>query len=70
MAKEYQVEARTYYSKITLDKDHITNSSMDEIQAIIDDYVADGWQLFSTNATSFGAAMYIYLYFERDAPSS
>ena len=67
MAKEYRVEARTYYSKITLDKDHITKFSTEEIQAIIDDYVADGWQLFSTDATSFGAAIYIYLYFEREA---
>ena len=66
MAKEYRVEARTYYSKITLDRDHITHSSMIEIQAIIDDYIADGWQLFSTNATSFGSALYVYLYFERE----
>ncbi len=64
--KQYKVEARTYYSKITLDKNHIIKSSTVEIQNIIDDYVADGWQLASTDATSFGAAVYIYLYFERD----
>lgn len=64
--KLYKVEARTYYSKITLDKNHIIKSSTVEIQNIIDDYVADGWQLASTDATSFGAAVYIYLYFERD----
>lgn len=64
--KQYKVEARTYYSKISLDKNHIIKSSTSEIQDIIDDYVADGWQLSSTDATSFGAAVYIYLYFEKD----
>ena len=65
--KKYKVEARTYYSKVTLDKQHIIKSSTKEIQEIIDQYVSDGWQLSSTDATSFGAAVYIYLYFEKDA---
>lgn len=64
--KEYKVEARTYYSKATLDKDHIVKSSTQEIQSIIDSYVQDGWHLAFTDATSFGFAVYIYLYFERD----
>lgn len=64
--KEYKVEARTYYSKISLDKNHIIKSSTEEIQTIIDDYASNGWQLSSTDATSFGAAVYIYLYFEKD----
>jgi hypothetical protein len=65
--KEYKVEARTYYSKPTLDRAHIVKSSSAEIQRLLDDYVQDGWQLASTDATSFGFAVYIYLYFERDS---
>ena len=64
---EYKVEARTYYSKLTLDKEHIAESSQAEAQEIIDRYAADGWRLASTDATSFGLAVYVYLYFERDA---
>lgn len=64
--KEYKVEVRTYYSKLTINKEHIAQSSQQESQEIIDDYVANGWQLASTNAASFGMAMYVYLYFERD----
>lgn len=65
--KEYRVEARTYYTKLTLDKEHIARSSQAEAQEIIDGYAADGWHLASTDATSFGAAVYVFLYFERDA---
>ena len=64
--KKYKVEARTYYSKVTRDKNHIIKSSTEEIQSIIDDYVSQGWQLSSTDAASFGMALYIYLYFEKD----
>ena len=64
--KKYKVEARTYYSKVSLDKNHIIKSSTEEIQAIIDDYVSQGWQLSSTDTASFGRALYIYLYFEKD----
>jgi hypothetical protein len=66
--KEYKVEARTYYSKPSFkpDRNHIVKSSSEEIQEIIDQYVSDGWQLMSTDATSFGVAVYIYLYFERE----
>ena len=51
--KEYKVEARTYYSKISLDKNHIVKSSTEEIQAIIDDYTSNGWKLSSTDTTLF-----------------
>jgi len=68
--KEYKVEARTYYTKLTLDKEHIAESSSEEIQEILDAYVRDGWQLASTNAMSFGAAVYVYLYFERNRPDA
>ena len=65
--KEYRVESRTYYSKLTLDKEHIATASAEEIQGLLDTYAASGWRLASTDATSFGAAVYVYLYFERDA---
>ncbi len=64
--KEYKVESRTYYSKMTLNKEHIAERSQEEVQQIMDDYVRDGWQLASTDATSFGAAVYVFLYFERE----
>ena len=65
--KQYKVEAFTYYSKITTDKEHIVKSSKAEIQETMDSYAKNGWTLTSTTATSFGAAVYIYLYFEKDA---
>ena len=64
-ALEYKVEARTYYSKLTTNANHIAESSQAEAQEIIDRYAADGWRLASTDATSFGLAVYVYLYFER-----
>jgi hypothetical protein len=63
--KEYKVETLIYYSKITLDTKHIAKSSQAEIQEKLDAYAKDGWKLASTDATSFGAAVYIYLYFEK-----
>lgn len=66
MAKEYKVVARTYYSKLTTNKNHIVESSTEEIQFLLDEHVNQGWALASTNATSFGAAVYIYLYFEKE----
>jgi len=63
--KEYKVETLIYYSKITLDTKHIAKSSKVEIQEKLDEYAKDGWRLASTDATNFGAAVYIYLYFER-----
>lgn len=63
--KEYKVETLIYFSKLTLDKNHIVNASKVEIQEKLDSYAKDGWQLVSTDASNFGAAMYIYLYFEK-----
>lgn len=61
----YKVETLIYYSKITLDPKHIAKSSKKEIQEKLDEYARDGYKLASTDATSFGAAVYIYLYFEK-----
>ena len=64
--KEYKVETRVYFSKMTFDRNHIVKSSQLEIQSIIDEYISEGWQLASTDAANFGMAIYIYLYFERE----
>jgi hypothetical protein len=64
--KRYKVEGFIYYSKVTLDMDHIITTSVPEIQTKLDEYARGGWRLVSTNATNFGFAMYIYLYFESD----
>jgi hypothetical protein len=63
--KEYKVETLIYYSKLTFDKYHIVDSSKKEIQEKLNIYAKDGWRLVSTDASNFGAAMYIYLYFEK-----
>ncbi|MPR32691.1 DUF4177 domain-containing protein [Salmonirosea aquatica] len=67
--KEYKLESLIYYSKLTLDSNHILNSSTKDIQAKLDEYAQNGWRLVSTNTTGFGAAVYFYLYFERDVAS-
>jgi len=63
--KQYKVENLIYYSKVTFDSEHITKKSAADIQAKLDEYAKDGWTLASTDATSFGFAVYIYLYFEK-----
>lgn len=65
--KKYKLESLCYYSKLTLDREHITKSSTKEIQEVLDKRAAEGWRLVSTDATDFGFAVYIYLYFEIDA---
>lgn len=65
--KQYKLESLVYYSKLTLDKEHIIKSSAPEIQAKLDEYAKNGWRLVSTDATDFGIAVYFYLYFEKDA---
>lgn len=67
--KEYKVESLIFYSKLTLDAEHILKSSTPAVQEKLDEYAKNGWVLASTNATSFGAAVYFYLYFERDLAS-
>ena len=64
--KEYKLESLIYYSKLTLDKEHIVKDSSKDIQAKLDEYAQKGYRLVSTDATDFGFAVYIYLYFERD----
>lgn len=63
--KQYKVEAKAFYSKVSMNKNHIVESSVEEIQNIMDQYAADGWTLVSTDASNFGLALYIYLYFEK-----
>lgn len=63
--KEYKVETLIYYSKLTFDKNHIVNASKVEIQEKLDNYAKEGWRLVSTDTSNFGAALYIYLYFEK-----
>lgn len=64
--KEYKVETLIYYTKMTLDVNHITKSSKKDIQDKLDEYAKEGYRLASTDATKFGLALYIYLYFEKD----
>ena len=64
--KQYKVEALIYYTKLTLDKEHIVKSSTTDIQRTLDEYAGNGWRLVSTNATDFGFAVYFYLYFEKE----
>jgi hypothetical protein len=56
-----------YYSKLTTDSKHIAKSSQKEIQEKLDEYSQKGYKLTSTDATNFGLAVYIYLYFEKEA---
>ena len=64
--KQYKVETLIFYSKITLDSEHIAKKSKEEIQEKLDEYSKNGYQLTSTNSTNFGLALYVYLYFEKD----
>ncbi len=64
--KEYKVETLIFYSKLTLDSEHIAKSSKIAIQEKLNEYAAQGYRLTSTSSTGFGSAVYIYLYFEKD----
>jgi hypothetical protein len=64
--KDYKVESLIYYSKLTLDTNHIADRSQKEIQEKLDEYAKNGYRLVSTDSTNFGFAVYIYLYFEKD----
>jgi len=63
--KNYKVESLIYYTKLTLDRNHIAENSKKDIQKLLDEYASNGYKLVSTDSTSFGAAVYIYLYFEK-----
>lgn len=64
--KEYKLESLIYYTKLTLDKEHILKDSTKDIQEKLDEKAKGGWRLVSTDATDFGFAVYFYLYFERE----
>lgn len=64
--KDYKVESLIYYSKITLDSEHIAKKSKEDIQEKLNEYAKNGYHLTSTTSTSFGLAVYIYLFFEKD----
>ena len=65
--KKYKLESLIYYTNLFKEKEHILTTSSKDIQDKLDTYAADGWRLVSTDATDFGMAVYIYLYFEKDA---
>ena len=65
--KAYKVETLIFYSKITLDSEHIAKKSKEDIQAKLDEYVANGYSLHHSTSTNFGMAVYIYLFFEKNA---
>lgn len=64
--KDSKVETLIFYSKFSFDKNHIAKKSKIEIQEKLDEYAKNGYNLISTNSTSFGAAIYIYLFFEKE----
>lgn len=63
--KEYKVAFFLLYSKLTLDSKHIIKDATKKMQELLDQYAKEGWSLASTDAVTFGAAVYHYLYFER-----
>lgn len=63
--KEYKVESFLLYSKLTFNTKHILQDSTKKIQKLLDQYSKEGWVLASTDAVTFGTAVYHYLYFER-----
>ena len=63
--KDYKVETLIFYSKLTLDSEHIAKKSKIDIQEKLDEYAAKGYTLHHTTSTGFGAAVYIYLFFEK-----
>jgi len=63
--KEYKVESFIFYTKLTFDRNHVIKSSTAEIQAKLEERSKEGWILVSTDAVTFGAAVYHYLYFEK-----
>jgi hypothetical protein len=64
--KEYKVESFLLYSKITLDRNHIIKAATKNMQELLDLHSKEGWSLASTDADTFGDAVYHYLYFERE----
>ena len=55
--KDYKVETLIYYSKFSLDKNHIAKKSKQEIQEKLNEYSKNGYKLTTTNSTNFGLAI-------------
>lgn len=64
--KRYKVEGQTFYSKFLGSSNHIAEASARWAEETIERYTQDGWSLASTDATSYGMAVYMFLYFERE----
>lgn len=64
--KDSKVETLVFYSQFSFDKNHIAKESKIDIQEKLDEYAKNGYNLVSTNSTSFGFAIYIYLFFEKE----
>lgn len=68
--KEYKVEALIYYSEQLLDdkrnSERIADSSKVEIQTKLEEYASQGYRLTSATSTTFGLAVHVYLFFEKD----
>lgn len=62
---QYIVELLVFHTKSTFDFKHIAIDSQKGIQQQLDIYTRKGYRLINTNATNFGLALYIYLYFEK-----
>lgn len=60
----YKVETLVFHAKHIHDFKAIAEHSQSAIQEKVDYYSRKGYQLAHTNTTSFGLALYIYLYFE------
>ena len=61
------VETLCYYSKFTSKAFWLRDQAKEEIQALLDKYSEDGYELVSTDAHGFGFATYVYLYFKESA---
>ncbi|MGF7217453.1 hypothetical protein GGR92_003627 [Spirosoma lacussanchae] len=64
--KSYKVKGLIFYSNLTLNSRHILNDSQAEVQTKLDEYSQQGYWLMSTNTVSYGPAVYICLYSEKD----
>ena len=62
------VETLCYYSKLfPKGRFWLRDKAKEDIQVLLDQYSADGFELTSTDAHQFGWATYIYLYFSKSA---
>lgn len=59
--KDYKVESLIYYSKLTLDSEHIAKKSKEDIQEKRDEYAKNEYHLAKTTFTKFGLAIYMFI---------